>query len=321
MKTISFATITAGLAALVTPVYAIEAPEDNAPPPAAAQAQAEAQADAAEQQPEQQQTAFLGVLSDELPEMLAEHLGLEANGGVVVRALEPDGPAAKAGLAVNDIITRIGDKAVGSPIDLTREVQSRKPGDKIRLDMIHKGKAAGIDVTLGTRPDGIAGLNARPLDQLQLNGVPKEMADRIRKAIEGNIGGLQLDIQEGGVEIAPQMDEAMKQMRERMQKALEGLDAKVIPGMPNIEMKHNATVRVNDPDGSVELSSSEGGKEVTIRDKDNKITWTGPWDTEQDKAAAPEDVRKRVERLNIDSDFKGNGLRLRMGGGLRMPEE
>ncbi len=53
-------------------------------------------------------------------------------------------------------------------------------------------------------------------------------------------------------------------------------------------------------------------KEVTIRDKDNKVSWNGPWDTEQDKAAAPDDVRRRVERLNLDSKFQGNGLRLQM---------
>jgi hypothetical protein len=67
-----------------------------------------------------------------------------------------------------------------------------------------------------------------------------------------------------------------------------------------------------DDQGSVEIKSNDGSKEVTIRDKGNNITWTGPWDTEQDKAAAPEDVRTRVERLNFDTKFKGNGLRLQM---------
>ena len=42
------------------------------------------------------------------------------------------------------------------------------------------------------------------------------------------------------------------------------------------------------------------------------MTWSGPWDTAQDKAAAPADVRQRMESLNLDSDFKGNGLRLKM---------
>jgi hypothetical protein len=65
-----------------------------------------------------------------------------------------------------------------------------------------------------------------------------------------------------------------------------------------------------DDQGSIELKSNEGGKEITVRDKDQNITWTGPWDTDQDKAAAPDDVRKRVERLDFDSG--ANGLRLRL---------
>jgi hypothetical protein len=40
------------------------------------------------------------------------------------------------------------------------------------------------------------------------------------------------------------------------------------------------------------------------------VVWNGPWDTAQDKQAAPADVRKRVDSLNIDKNFKGAGLRL-----------
>jgi hypothetical protein len=68
-----------------------------------------------------------------------------------------------------------------------------------------------------------------------------------------------------------------------------------------------------DEQGSIELKSTDGSKEVTIRDKENNITWTGPWDTEQDRAAAPDDVRQRVERLNLDTRIQGNGIHLRGG--------
>ena len=67
-----------------------------------------------------------------------------------------------------------------------------------------------------------------------------------------------------------------------------------------------------DNQGCVEVKSKDGSKEVTIRDQQDQITWSGPWDTAQDKAAAPPDVRQRVDGLNIDNDFKGNGLRLHM---------
>ena len=68
------------------------------------------------------------------------------------------------------------------------------------------------------------------------------------------------------------------------------------------------------PRGSIELNSKDGGKEATVRNKDGKVTWSGPWDTEQDKAAAPADVRARLDKLNLDGNFLGGGLRLRLGG-------
>jgi hypothetical protein len=326
MKTNSFnittTTITAGLAAiLITPAFAIEAPADDAPPPPLAEAPAgEARPPAAEQdaKPEAKvDTAYLGVVSSVVPEMLADHLGLKQGEGIIVRAVMPEGPAAKAGLEVNDIVTRVGDKAVGSPQDLTDQVTALKPGENIHLDVIHKGKPAGLDVTLGKRPDQFAGMENQPLDQLNLEGLPKEFADRIRGMIAGNLG-MQLDIQEGAVDIAPQFDDAMRQLRKRMEEnngAMLGL-GNALGGM-KLDIQE-PTYRLLDEKGSVELKSNDGGKEVTIRDKDNKVTWNGPWDTEQDKAAAPEEIRKRVDRLNLDGSFKGKGFRLR---GLPMDQE
>ena len=80
----------------------------------------------------------------------------------------------------------------------------------------------------------------------------------------------------------------------------------------NAANQSTATVKMKDQQGSVEVKSNDGSKEVTVRDPQEKITWSGPWDTEQDKAAAPADVRQRVDSLNLDTDFKGKGLRLQM---------
>jgi len=325
----------------VAPAIAIEAPADDAPPPRAIQPAPEtppatlppptaeiplqvtppptsrpAAPNAVKPAPKTQ-PAFLGVIAVSLPDILVDHLGLKKDGGIVVQALCPfDGPAAKAGVAANDVITRIGDQPVASPSDLTKSVASHKPGDTVHLDLIHQGKAAGLDVTLGTKPDNLAALSpapqdrANPLDHL-LEGMPKDVADRVRKAIEGNVGGLDLNVQEGALELAPNMLE----LRKRMENAMKGMNGKrLLPGiMPKIDIQQGATFRMMDNEGSVELKSNDGGKEVTVRDQDNKISWSGPWDTEQDKAAAPEDVRKRMDRLHLDTQFRGNGLRLHLG--------
>jgi len=301
MKSISIITLTAGFAAL--PVLAIEAPPDDALPPAeVAPAPAEAPVEKAG-------IAYLGVVSAMVPEMLAEHLGLRAGEGIVVNAVMPDGPAAKAGLAAHDVITRVAGEPVGSSDELTAKVAARKPGETIRLDVIHQGKPGGIDVMLGTRPEQFAAPQPQPLDQLNLDGIPKELADRVRRMIEGNLGEMRLDFEKGVEEAAPQIEDAMRQMRERLGKAMEGMKIPEFPENPGgIEIHQGATFRLMDDQGSIELKSIEGGKEITVRDKDDQIIWSGPWDTEQDKAAASEDIRRRVERLNFDAG--ANGLRL-----------
>jgi len=313
MNSNPFITIMAGLAAsLGTSALAIEAPADNAPPPSAAGSPA---GEVTAPKPvANEAVAFLGVVAAEMPAMLAEHLGLKAGDGIVVRALMPDGPAAKAGIAVHDIITRIAKQAVGTAADLTKQVAACKPGDKLQLELIHQGKPVAIEVTLGTRPVGTAAMAPGPLDQLDLDGLPKDLAKRIRGAIEGNLGELEIPPGEDGLGIAPQpkVADALREMQQRMEQAMQGLNAQGLPGGSKLEVQQGASFRLMDEQGSIELKANDGSKEVTIRNKDNKITWSGPWDTEQDKAAAPAEVRQRVERLHFDSTFQGNGLRLQL---------
>ncbi len=318
MKTNPCSTLTAGLAAiLMGPAWALEAPADNAPPPPAVEgARSQPAAPAAVLDARKPvlpvAAAFLGVVSAPVPAMLAAHLGLKTGEGIVVQALMPDGPAAKAGVSVHDVITRVADQPVGSALDLTHQVAAHKPAEAIHLKVIHKGQPADIEVTLGNRPEGVTALDARQQDPLNLDGLPKELADRVRGAIQGNVGGIDLDAADDAA--APQLKEAMREMQLRMKNAMNGLNAPVAPGEPKIEVQQGAAIRLMDEQGSIELKSNEGGKEVTIRDKDNKVSWSGPWDTDQDKAAAPADVRERVERLNIDSKYQGGGLRLRFHG-------
>jgi serine protease Do len=296
--------------ALILPALAIEGPADNSPPPAADNARAN-HAVAIDTPAVKNQRAFLGVVSSDISDALAEHLNLSQEEGIIVRALQPDGPAEKAGIAVNDIITRVAGHLIGSTADLTKEIQSHKPGENVQLNYVHKGKALETNVNLGTRPATVAKLDPQHLEHLDFDELPKEFADRLRGAIEGNLGDLKLDIDDAQAQLEPEFKEAMREMRLRIQQAMHGLDDPEIPGQHDIEVHNQATIRLMDNEGSIELKSIDGGKEITVRDKQDKLTWTGPWDTEQDMAAAPEEVRERVERFNFDNDFKGPGIRLK----------
>jgi membrane-associated protease RseP (regulator of RpoE activity) len=313
MKTNPFLLFTTGLAVLTPSIFALEAPADDAPPPpAAAESPRKNLADLPEiklpsaKGPEtQSQAAFLGVVSGDLPELLAEHLNLKPGEGIIVRSLVPDGPAAKSGVRVNDVICRVSGQPVGSPLDISKQIATHRAGEIVSLDLIHKGKPCQVEVALGLKPLGTARMEAQPLGLLDLDGLPKELADRVRDAIEGNLGGLDL---EGSTEIPPRVEEAMRDLKRQML----GRGGRPKSAPANAANQSTATVKMKDQQGSVEVKSNDGSKEVTVRDPQEQITWSGPWDTEQDKAAAPADVRQRVDSLNLDTDFKGKGLRLQM---------
>lgn len=327
MKTKSspfFATALATI--LITPAFALEAPSDDAPPPPVADQAAgklpefklpKAKHVAPQAQAEKQaESAFLGVVTGMVPDMLAEHLGLKQGEGIIVRAVVPEGPAAKSGIVINDVITKVAGQPVGSPLDVSTEIAAHKPGEKVTLDLIHKGKPTLLDVTLAAKPEEVAAAGPQHLDPLNLDGFPKELAEKVRDAIANNIGAL--DLQKGDVDpnAALPMDQALRDMQKRMQGAL-GRAALVPPaagfgGKIQIQGQAGATFRMMDQQGSVEVKSADGSKEVTVRDQQGKVTWSGPWDTAQDKAAAPAGVQARVDGLNIDSNFNGNGLRLQM---------
>ena len=73
--------------------------------------------------------------------------------GAVVMSITQDGPAAGSGLRTGDRITKVGDRAVSEPDDLSSAVLEFKPGQRIKLTVVRGGDERTIDVQLGTRPD------------------------------------------------------------------------------------------------------------------------------------------------------------------------
>lgn len=329
----------AALLGLASGALAIEAPATAAPiPPQAPAEEVAAQPEGGEaaappvempqagaEVPAAAVRAYLGVAGSQVPDLLGEHLKLEPGQGVVIRTLQPDGPAAKAGLEVNDVVTKVGGKAVGNHEQLREAVAGHQPGDELDVDYIHRGEAKTARIALGSAPaepeGGIA--MAGPLDQLMLDGMPQDQAKRIREAIEQNLKAFEGLDGEGAVNPEQLLG---GEVQKRLQQMLEGM---AMPGelkLPDMnghfQMKGTSAIRMLNPDGSgVELKTHDGGKEVRVLGPGGKVEWEGPYDTPQDKEAAPPEVREKIDRMNIDMDFKGNGLRLHMRQGLPLDDE
>jgi serine protease Do len=89
----------------------------------------------------------IGITITELNKELAESIGFTGKPrGVLVRALDPNAPAAQSGVEVGDVILKINEKDIEKGGDLTRTVSEVKPGTKVKLIIWHKGVTRELNV-------------------------------------------------------------------------------------------------------------------------------------------------------------------------------
>src|SRR5262249_33827613 len=96
----------------------------------------------------------LGVSVTTPASLLADQLDLPKGQGLVVAAVTPNSPAAKAGVRVNDILLELDGKAGPSnPRDLPRLVQQGHPAKSVAVVVMRKGKKQTLEgLTLPQSP-------------------------------------------------------------------------------------------------------------------------------------------------------------------------
>ena len=90
----------------------------------------------------------IGVGIAEVTKDVAEPLGLPRAAGALVRNVEANGPADKAGVEVGDIIQKFDGRAIERSNDLPRMVGATKPGNKSTLSVWRKGAVRDLTVTI-----------------------------------------------------------------------------------------------------------------------------------------------------------------------------
>jgi len=123
----------------------------------------------------------LGILIEDLTPDLARALGVAAEKGAVVVAVEPGTPADEAGLAAGDVIVAVDGDAVDGSADLRQKIGLRRPGDAVEIAFLRgeeRRTARVAPVEAGGRPlagrdragtdalaDALAGVRLAPLDR------------------------------------------------------------------------------------------------------------------------------------------------------------
>lgn len=91
---------------------------------------------------------YLGVQSIEMTPELRQHFGGPKDAGVLIGTVEPDSPAAKAGIQVGDILLAVDGEQVESTRMLSRSVRRHKNGDSVKVDLLRDRAKKTLSVTL-----------------------------------------------------------------------------------------------------------------------------------------------------------------------------
>ena len=95
------------------------------------------------------QRGRIGVAIQEVTVDLAGSFGLPKASGALVSAVEPDSPAARAGVVRGDVIVRFDRRNVDKSSDLPRIVAARRPGTRAEMVVYREGAPKELKVTLG----------------------------------------------------------------------------------------------------------------------------------------------------------------------------
>jgi serine protease Do len=96
---------------------------------------------------------WLGISVQDLTPEMMEYFKVKEKEGVLVGQVYPGTGAEKAGLASGDIIKSVDDKAIKNVNELVKEIQKKKVGQKVKLNIIRDGKGMTIEVTTTSMPD------------------------------------------------------------------------------------------------------------------------------------------------------------------------
>jgi serine protease DegQ len=95
---------------------------------------------------------WLGIEPTAVTAEVAKALTLPRSEGVMIRRLQPGGPAERAGMKVLDVVVEIGGKSTRNVPQLLARIAELPPGSSAKLRVVRMGQDIEVDVQVGKRP-------------------------------------------------------------------------------------------------------------------------------------------------------------------------
>ena len=265
--------------------------------------------------------AFLGIVTEPVPQSLTAQLKLAHGFGLVVSDVMPGSPAAEGGVQKFDVLTHFDDQQLVSPEQLAALTRSRKEGDNVTLTLRRHTEEQKVTVKLGerlmpvtrplNRPDEFhrhAGQMQRSLDERtrQLQRRTREFQERMDRFQE-RLRDWQRNPGSGPAPEPPKLDldgivNAPPPPRDILNEVRPG-------GAPAVSVKRDgekstwstaqARISVKDADGELEITSQGGRRVLTVKNQQGETTFSGGIDTKEQRRALPEPIRRKLEQVQV----------------------
>jgi PDZ domain len=245
---------------------------------------------------------YLGVDTSQVPAVVSEQLGLAKGLGLVVDYVEPNSPAAAAGVQQNDILKMLNDQILIEPSQLRKLLQTFPEGTEVTLTVLRKGQEQKLTAKLAkkevSQKRGVfPGGNHDWHWDFDATGDLGEQMQDLKEQLKEQLGDAQRGIIRGAV---MQAHEAARRARDDARRAADEL---------RIFFEDNGAVKASridlgkaqivfsDEKGELKLANVDGRKLLTVKDPHGKLLFSGPVETKEDLDKMPADVRERYDRL------------------------
>jgi len=250
---------------------------------------------------------YLGVDTSQVPTVVSDQLGLAKGFGLVVDYVEPNSPAATAGVQQNDILKMLNDQILIEPSQLRKLLQTFPDGTEVTLTVLRKGQEQKLTAKLAKkevpqRRSAFPGGNHDWHWDFDATGDMKEQMQDLKEQLKEQLGD-----QRGVIRDAvSQAHEAARRARDDARRAADQLriffedDGGVKASKIDLG---KAQVVFSDDKGELKLENVDGKKLLTAKDQQGKLLFSGPVETQEDFAKMSADVRERYDKLQ-QSDLR-----------------
>jgi len=244
---------------------------------------------------------YLGVDTSQVPTVVSDQLGLAKGFGLVVDYVEPNSPAATAGVQQNDILKLLNDQILIEPGQLRKLLQTFPEGTEVTLTVLRKGQEQKLTAKLvrkevPQRRGAFPGGNHDWHWDFDATGDMKEQMHELKEQLKEQLGDQRGIIRDA----VTQAHEAARRARDDARRAADQLriffedDGGVKASKIDLG---KAQIVFSDDKGEIKLANVGGKKLLTVKDPQGKLLFSGPVETKEDLDKMPADVRERYNRL------------------------